>query len=144
MLLNAVEDRVRIALHHEAMLGAHSPQRDGRSREAIIDPWFTTDPSARADVMQREVAEGMNDLVAQRRRYSERSPVYYRSRWRGDELGSMAHCTANGTEQRLSDGDIEVNGSTARSPTSSHKISEGGYVFPILVFGVRYRIKRSR
>src|SRR6185295_8011955 len=143
MDLNAIKDRHGITLHHEAALRPDAPKRDRGCREPVVDSSLAAYSGARADVVQREVAERVNDLASQRHGYDERSAVDYRSSRRSREIACVAHRTSNIGEQRGAGVYISRDWPAPGSPQSSHEIREGPDVFVAVVFGISYRVERS-
>ena len=143
MNLNAVKDRHRVALHHEAILCAYSPKRDRGGSETIVDSGFGTDSRAGANVVQREVAKRMDYLVAKLDWHDERAAVDDGSRRRRRELRSVTNGTTDGIKQIPTGGDVAVDRS---SPGSSGSRLEGRKCLDVIpvVFRIGNAVKRSR
>ena len=142
MNLNGVEDRVLITLHHESVLGAYTPQRYGGCREPVVNSILATYSAARPDIMQREVAERVDDFVAERSRNGEGSAIDDCARGGRCEATCMAHGAANLVEQCGAGVYVSRDRSASRSPQRPHEICEGFDVISVIL-RVRYRIKRS-
>src|SRR5882672_920081 len=88
-----------LAVMHQPAAGAHAPER----RRADLQPGSLSavldDAIAGTDVMQREIAERVDALVAERRRNGERPAVDHRA-WRdGVDLGDVADGATNSVEE---------------------------------------------
>lgn len=143
MSLNGVEYGVRIALHQEAMLGAHAPQRYCGCREPAVDSSFAAYSVAGSNVVQRKVAERVNDLVAERCRNGERPAINNCSRRGCRKRASVADGAADLIEQRRACVDISIDGTAPRRSQSPHKVGEGRDILSV-VFRVGHAIKWSR
>src|SRR5262247_4748003 len=87
--LYRIVDSARQPVVHQLGARAEAPQRRSshhvpRSRAAVLD-----DPVARPDVVQQEVAERADSLVAESRRDGERALVDHRAWREGDYRGRV-------------------------------------------------------
>src|SRR6185369_1489613 len=143
MNLNRIKDGHCVALHHEAGFRTHTPQSDCGCREPVVYSCFAAYSGARAYVVQREIAERVNDLASQRHRNDERSAVDYRPCRRSCEVACVAHCTSNIGEQRGAGVYVRRDWTASGSSQSSHKVCEGSDVFVVCVFRIGDCVKRS-
>src|ERR1700730_8037533 len=86
---------------HVPGVHAESPQRHGAQLISRVLRRILDDAVAGFDVVQQEVAVGMNDLMPQSLRNSERSAVDDRPRWGRNNGADMASGAANPLEQVL-------------------------------------------
>ena len=95
MAIDRLRDSLRQAVMHKPVASANTPQWRsaeliGRALTAILN-----DPIASTHVVQREIAERMDDLIAQRRRNSEGAAINQGARCRGCESSGVSNSTAN-------------------------------------------------
>src|SRR5687767_4904979 len=88
----------RCAVMPQPVAAAHAPKRRRAdlitSRlSAVLD-----DAVAGSHVVQQEVAERADALIAERRRYREIAAVDHRARSGGDDLGGVTDAAADGVE----------------------------------------------
>src|SRR6185503_17905216 len=114
MNLNAVENRHGVTLHHEAILCSDPPQGYGGCREPVVDSGLGSDPRARTDIVQREIAERPNNLIAKSGRHDERAAVDHGSRKCRCELWGVAHSAADRGKEGLPCINVSVDWSAAR------------------------------
>src|ERR1700722_2697504 len=79
MPLNRVLQRQGLQIVHEPSLGAQAPEWSSPQFIRCILRSHLDDPVARSNIMQKEIAERMNDFVAQSFRNREHAPINDRS-----------------------------------------------------------------
>src|SRR5712691_2766256 len=89
----------RLAVVHQPIAAAHAPQGRrahlvARGLTAVLD-----DSVPRADVVQEEIAERVDELAAQRRRHGERALVDDGARGRGGDVADVADVAADSVEE---------------------------------------------
>src|SRR5215813_8146329 len=87
---------------HQAVACADAPEGSSTHFVRGICRPVLDDSVACADVMQQEVAEGMDHLAPQSGRHDERATVDHRARRSGCDRGDMTDVAANIAEQLLS------------------------------------------
>src|SRR4029077_12170206 len=86
---------------HVPWVRAESPQRHGAQFVGGILRWILNDAVAGSNVVEQEIAVRMNNLVPQRLRHGERSPIDHRPRSSGNDGTDMAGGTADALKQIL-------------------------------------------
>src|SRR5713101_6097819 len=89
----------RLAVVHQPIAAAHAPQRRRAHPVARGLPAVLDDPVPRAHVVEEEVAERVNRLVAQGGRHRERALVDDRAHRRGGDVADVADVAADGVEE---------------------------------------------
>src|SRR5258707_7546032 len=122
--LDRVGARRREAIMHQAIASPHTPERRGAHFVGGVLGTVLDDSIARAEVVQQEIAKGMNDLVSEGIRNSERAAIQHRSCWDGRD-GSNVTSGATDLEEDLLTGlcvgSREQSGIYGRGLGSSHK-----------------------
>ena len=90
------------AVVHQAIASSQSPQGNGSHFVHGVGGTVLHDTIARSDVMQQEIAIGVNDLAAQSSRDGERSAVDLRTGWRSGDGSDMASGATDLGEDLLS------------------------------------------
>ena len=117
----------RLEVVHVARMHAESPQRHGAQFIGGILRRILDDAVAGFDVMEQEVAVGVNDFIAQGFRHGECSAVDNRSCGRGDDGADVAGGAADLLEYvlaRLSGSGCGENCVARRSLRAANELSE--------------------
>ena len=101
MTEDGVIPRERLQVVHEARLGAESPKRSRPHLVSGVARSVLHNAVARAHVMQKEIAEGMDNLAPQGGGYGESSTVDDGARRRRGDRGHVANGAANRAENLL-------------------------------------------
>ena len=84
---------------HQAVMRAHSPQWRSAHHVGCALSAVLYDTIACSDVVQQEIAVRMDDLVAERRRYSECALIDDRARRSGSDRGYVADVATDRIEE---------------------------------------------
>src|SRR5690349_2011989 len=98
MKLNRIEDRDVQTFVHQPVAAADAPQRCGAQHVGRTLPGVLNDAIARADVVECEVAEWMDDLVAESGWDRERAAIDRGARSGSRERARMANTAADAGE----------------------------------------------
>src|SRR6185436_6492991 len=140
--LDGVENGGAQAVMHQSVSSPNTPERCGsyhvsRTLSRVLD-----DAVASSNVVQRKIAERMDDLISEGGGYYECSAVDDRA-WSGSgEVTCVTNSAANRIEQRVATCDGGRNGTPSGCARRRHEIGKREHVITV-VFGIGHWIERS-
>src|SRR5215510_5524783 len=132
MALDRIVEGERQPVVHQLGTRADAPQRRSSQHVPCACAAVLDDPIARSDVVQQEVAEWTDVLIAESRRDNERAQVDRRARSDSVERDRVTDRALYLHKQSLAASGGGADGTAARRPGLSHELGEGLHVIAVV------------